>query len=64
MLAIAPLAFDSIFLVSFCFAMLGLGILLLLVNGRDRAPGAVAPERPPRSAGPSRSRARRATVLS
>ena len=47
MLAIAPLAFDSIFLVSFCFAMLGLGILLLLVNGRDRAPGAVAPERPP-----------------
>ena len=47
MLAIAPLAFDSIFLVSFCFAVLGLGILLLLVNGRDRAPGAVAPERPP-----------------
>jgi MFS family permease len=47
MLAVAPLAFDSIFLVSFCLAVLGLGILVLLVNGRERAPGAAAPERTP-----------------
>ena len=47
MLAIAPLAFDSIFLVSFCLAVLGLGILVLFVNGRERAEGAVAPERTP-----------------
>jgi MFS family permease len=46
LLAIAPLAFHSIFLVSFCLAVLGVGILVLFVNGRDRAAGAVVPERP------------------
>ena len=30
LLAIAPLAFDSIFLVSFCFAVVGLAVLVLL----------------------------------
>jgi MFS family permease len=47
LLALSPLAFDSIFLVSFCLAMLGLGVLVLLVDGRSRAPGAQQPERPP-----------------
>jgi MFS family permease len=31
LLAIAPLAFNSVFVTSFCFAMIGLGILVLLV---------------------------------
>jgi MFS family permease len=47
MLAAAPLAFDSIFLVSFCFAVLGLGILVLLVNGRQKVQGAEEPQRTP-----------------
>jgi MFS family permease len=47
LLALAPLAFDSIFLVSFCLAMLGLGVLVLLVDGRSRAPGSKPPERAP-----------------
>jgi MFS family permease len=46
-LAAAPLAFDSIFLVSFCLALLGLGILVLLVDGKERVRGARAPERAP-----------------
>lgn len=37
LLAVAPLAFDSIFLISFCFALLGLGVLILFV----RAPAAI-----------------------
>jgi MFS family permease len=41
-LAAAPLAFDSVFLVSFCFAVVGLGILVLLVRPRAAAPGAAA----------------------
>jgi MFS family permease len=40
LLALAPLAFHSVFLVSFCMAMLGLGILVLLVQPRRRAGGA------------------------
>jgi MFS family permease len=51
MLALAPLAFDSIFLVSFCLALLGLGILVLFVDGRRPAPGAQAPARPPSLSG-------------
>ena len=45
LLAIAPLAFDSVFLVSFCFALIGVGILVLLVQPeRDRdAEGAEPP---------------------
>jgi MFS family permease len=45
-LALAPLAFDSIFLVSFCLAVVGVGILVLLVEPRpaaDHAPAAAAP---------------------
>jgi MFS family permease len=42
LLALAPLAFDSIFLVSFCIALVGLGILVLFVKpgaaARDAAP--------------------------
>jgi len=34
LLALAPLAFESIFVVSFCFALVGLGILVLLVDPR------------------------------
>ncbi len=47
LLALAPLAFHSVFLVSFFLAVIGLGVLVLLVDGRDRSPDAVAPERPP-----------------
>ena len=46
LLAIAPLAFDSVFLVSFCIAIVGFAVLVLFVNGRDRAPGAKAPGAP------------------
>ena len=46
-LAVAPLAFDSIFLVSFCLGILGFGVLVLLVDGRARARGAKAPEKAP-----------------
>lgn len=42
-LALAPLAFESLFMVSFCFAMVGFGILTLLVEARPAAP---APPRP------------------
>jgi MFS family permease len=47
LLAAAPLAFDSIFLVSFCLALLGLGILVLFVNGRATVPQAGAPAAQP-----------------
>lgn len=39
LLAIAPLAFDSIFLVSFCFAVVGVAVLVLFVDNQ-KAPGA------------------------
>jgi MFS family permease len=52
LLALSPLAFDSIFLVSFCMAIVGLGILVLLVEPRRTATaGAVEPPRPPSLSG-------------
>jgi MFS family permease len=47
LLAVAPLAFDSIFLVSFCIAVVGFAILVLFVNGRETVPGAAAPDTAP-----------------
>jgi MFS family permease len=47
LLAAAPLAFDSIFLVSFCLALVAFGILVLFVNGRATVPGAAVPEATP-----------------
>jgi MFS family permease len=47
LLALAPLAFQSIFVVSFCLALLGLGILVLLVDPRRNATDAAVPARPP-----------------
>jgi MFS family permease len=47
MLALMPLAFESIFLVSFLLGILGVGVLVLLVDGRSVAPGASAPARTP-----------------
>jgi MFS family permease len=47
LLAAAPLAFDSFFVVSFCLALVGLGILVLFVNGRVTVPGAGIPEAAP-----------------
>jgi MFS family permease len=41
-LALAPLAFDSIFLVSFCLAVVGVAILVLLVEPRQAAERAPA----------------------
>jgi MFS family permease len=35
-LALAPLAFDTIFVVSFCIALIGLGIIVLFVENRPR----------------------------
>jgi MFS family permease len=52
LLAIAPLAFDSIFLISLCMAVIGLGVLVLLVDGRQFVDGAAEP-----SAAPSLRRA-------
>jgi MFS family permease len=46
LLAIAPLAFDSIFLVSFCFAVVGLAVLVLFVDNQ-KAPAAVTEKEPP-----------------
>jgi MFS family permease len=44
LLALSPGSFDSIFVVSFCAALIGVGILTLLVDGREgRAPA--SPER-------------------
>jgi MFS family permease len=48
LLAIAPLAFDSIFIVSFCFALVGLAVLVLFVRNPAAASGAV--EAPPEPA--------------
>ena len=45
LLALAPLAFDTLFLVSFCFAAVGVGVLVLLV--REPARKAVAADAPP-----------------
>jgi MFS family permease len=45
LLAIAPLAFTSVFLVSFCVAILGLGVLVLLVRPKEEEVGA-EPDRP------------------
>jgi MFS family permease len=39
LLAIAPLAFDSVFVVSFCLALVGLGILVLFVHPRSAGDG-------------------------
>jgi MFS family permease len=47
MLAIAPLAFHSLFLVSFCIAIVGLAILVLFVNPKRVAPEAAERQRPP-----------------
>jgi MFS family permease len=45
LLAIAPLAFDTLFLVSFCFAIAGVGVIVLLVREPKRA--APAPDAEP-----------------
>lgn len=51
-LLIAPVRFDAIFVVSLCFAILGLAVLLLLADGRPReraeALGSTAPAPTPR----------------
>jgi hypothetical protein len=47
MLAVAPLAFHSIFLVSFCVAIVGVSILVLLVDPRSTAPDGATPDRAP-----------------
>jgi MFS family permease len=36
LLALAPMAFDAVFVASFCFALLGLGVLVLFVENRSR----------------------------
>jgi MFS family permease len=36
LLTLVPLGFDTIFVTSFCFALVGLGILVLFVDGRSR----------------------------
>jgi MFS family permease len=46
LLALAPLAFDSIFLVSFCIALIGLGILVIFVQPKQARDAADAPSRP------------------
>src|SRR5919197_4654398 len=46
-LAAAPQAFHSIFLVSFCIALVGLSIIVLFVDTRTTAPDAAAPARSP-----------------
>jgi MFS family permease len=46
-LAVAPLAFHSIFLVSFCIAIVGVSILVLFVDPRSAAPDAAPAARPP-----------------
>jgi MFS family permease len=42
-LALAPLAFSSVFLVSFCIAVAGLGVIVLLVPSRRAHSGATPP---------------------
>jgi MFS family permease len=48
LLALAPLAFDSLFIVSFCFAIAGLGVIVLLVREPERRPIPVEPAEPVR----------------
>ncbi len=45
LLALIPGGFDAVFVVSFCVALVGLGVLVLFVDGRA---GAEAAEQPPR----------------
>jgi MFS family permease len=47
MLTIAPLAFHSVFVVSFCVALVGLGILVLLVDPERAASAPAVPARTP-----------------
>jgi MFS family permease len=47
LLAIAPLAFDSLFLVSFCIALVGVAVLVLFVDGSARAETPENPAPPP-----------------
>jgi MFS family permease len=47
MLAIAPLAFHSLFMVSFCIAVVGVGILVLFVDPKRAVPDAGTPAQPP-----------------
>jgi MFS family permease len=47
MLAVAPLAFHSLFLVSFCIALVGVAILVLFVDPKEAAPDGATPARPP-----------------
>jgi MFS family permease len=42
LLSLVPGAFDAIFLVSFCFALVGLGVLTLFVENRSAEPAATA----------------------
>jgi sugar phosphate permease len=58
MLAIAPLAFHSLFLVSFCIAVVGVGILVLFVDPKRAAPDSGAPVRQPTLSGAVRLLAR------
>ncbi|MCZ4494713.1 MAG: transporter [Conexibacter sp.] len=51
LLAAAPLAFHTVFLVSFFLALLGVGVLVLFVEQRGPVAGARAPERPPALSG-------------
>jgi MFS family permease len=51
LLAISPLAFDSVFLVSFTMAIVGLGILVLLVHPRRAGEDAAEPPPPTRLRG-------------
>ena len=45
LLLIAPARFDAIFVVSLCFAVLGLAVLLLFANGRPRRPDTPSSDR-------------------
>lgn len=47
LLAVAPLAFNTVFLVSFCFALIGLGVIGLFVQPDVQVPEAEEPERRP-----------------
>lgn len=42
LLSLAPGAFDAIFVVSFCFALVGLGVLAFFVENRSAEPGGTA----------------------
>jgi MFS family permease len=47
LLSLVPLGFDTIFVTSFCFALVGLGILVMFVDGRSRAEDAEPPSEEP-----------------